>query len=111
MIYYLLVLIGVFSCSASQLLLKKSALKKQTNVLYMLLDWRVIVSYSIMFVTLLANIFAMKNGVELKDMSILEASGYIFVPLLSWLVLSERISKYTIIAILFILLGIIVFYA
>lgn len=52
----------------------------------------------------------MSRGVQLKEMAILESLGYIFVPLLSWLVLKETISKRTILAIAIIILGIIVFY-
>ena len=110
MIYYLLVLIGVFACSASQLLLKKSASEKHHSAISMMLNWKVMLSYAIMFITLVTNIFAMKNGVQLKDMPILEATGYVFVPILSMLFLSEKIKKNNIMSIVLILVGIIVFY-
>ena len=77
----------------------------------MMLNWRVILSYTIMFITLVANIYALKNGVQLKDMPILEATGYIFVPLLSMLFLSEKLKKNNIVAIGLIVIGIITFYA
>ncbi len=111
MIYYLLVLIGVFACSASQLLLKKSASEEHHTAISVMLNWKVMLSYAIMFITLVTNIFAMKNGVQLKDMPILEASGYIFVPILSMLFLSEKIKRNNIVAIGLIIIGIIVFYA
>ena len=111
MIYYLIVLIGVFACSASQVLLKKSASEDHHNVICMMLNWKVMLSYAIMFITLVTNIFAMKNGVQLKDMPILEATGYIFVPILSMLFLSEKITKKNIVAIGLIVIGIITFYA
>lgn len=110
MIYYLIVLVGVFACSASQLLLKKSASIKHEKRLVEIFNWRVIVSYGIMFLTLVSNIYAMNHGVLLKDMPILEASGYIFVPVLSLLVLGEKINKHNIIAIVMIVIGVIVFY-
>ena len=110
MIYYLIVLIGVFACSASQLLLKKSASVEHKTAVYEILNWRVIVAYTIMFITLVSNIYAMGHGVMLKDMPILEATGYIFVPLLSALFLSEKVKKNNVIAIFLILFGIIVFY-
>lgn len=110
MIYYLFVLLGVFACSASQLLLKKSASEEHHSAISVMLNWKVMLSYAIMFVTLVINIFAMKNGVQLKDMPILEASGYIFVPILSMLFLSEKIKKNNIVAIGLILIGIVVFY-
>ena len=48
--------------------------------------------------------------VQLKELAVLESTGYIFVPLLSWLVLKEEITKRTVLAILLIISGIIVFY-
>lgn len=111
MMYYLLVAFGVFACSASQLLLKKSANMEHRSPIYELLNWRVIVSYGIMFLTLVANIYAMSHGVLLKDMPILESLGYIFVPVLSALFFHEQINKKTLIVICLILLGIIVNYA
>lgn len=52
----------------------------------------------------------MSNGVNLKDMPILESLGYIYVPLLSLLVLKEKISKRTVASVLLIAMGIIIFY-
>lgn len=110
MIYYVIVIIGVFLCSAAQLMLKSSASRKHRFFAGVILNWRVMVSYGIIFSALFTNIYAMKHGVMLKDMPILEATGYIFVPLLSHLFLSERISKYNISSIVLIILGIIIFY-
>ena len=110
MMYYLIVAFGVLACSASQLLLKKSASIEYSSPIYTLLNWRVIVAYTIMFSTLVTNIYAMSHGVLLKDMPILESLGYVFVPLLSMLFLSEKIRKNNIVAIVLILIGIIVFY-
>ena len=108
--YYLIVIAGVLACSASQLLLKKSASHKHKNPIREILNWRVFVAYGIMFVTLVTNIFAMNNGVLLKDMPILEATGYVFVPILSLLVFGEKLNKITVLAISLIIVGIIVFY-
>lgn len=52
----------------------------------------------------------MSKGVNLKDMPILESLGYIFVPMLSFFVLKEKITKRTIVSVSLILLGVIVFY-
>lgn len=52
----------------------------------------------------------MSNGVNLKDMPILESLGYIFVPLLSLLVLHEKITARTGLAIVLIFIGVIFFY-
>lgn len=108
--YHLLVAFGVFACSASQLLLKKSASIEHKSAIFELLNWRVIVAYGIMFATLSANIYAMSHGVQLKDMPIMEAMGYVFVPVLSWIAFSEKISTKSCAAIMSIIIGIIIFY-
>lgn len=110
MIYYLIVVIGVFACSASQLLLKKSATIEHKSAIFELLNWRVLIAYGIMFATLVANIYAMSKGVQLKDMPVLEAMGYVFVPVLSFFCLQEQIDRKTFLSILLIIIGIVVFY-
>ena len=107
---YLLVIFGIFSCSLSQLFLKKSANREHKSKLYEIVNPLVISSYVIFFCSLLINIWAMSCGVELKEMAMLESFGYVFVPLLSYFVLKETISLRTISAIAVILFGIFVFY-
>ena len=109
-IYYSIVIAGIFLCACSQILLKKSADRKHKNFFASMLNWRVIVAYGIFFCSLIINITAMSKGVHLKDMPILESLGYVFVPLLSFLILKEKVSKRTILSIGLILVGIYVFY-
>lgn len=75
-----------------------------------MLNWRVITAYAIFFVSLFINITAMSQGVNLKDLPILESLGYVFVPLLSYLVLKEKFTKRMLTSIAFILIGIYIFY-
>ena len=110
MLFYMLVVAGVFACSAAQLLLKTSAAEKHSSRMMVFLNWRVLVAYSVMVISLLVNIYAMHCGVQLKDMPILEATGYLFVPCLSAICLKEHISHRTVLSIVFIVMGIIVFY-
>ena len=110
MIYYISVVLGILACSVSQLLLKHSANSSHRSQILEIINPWVASAYAIFFVSLLVNIWAMAHGVQLKEMAMLESLGYIFVPLLSWLVLKEQITKRTILAILMILAGIIVFY-
>ena len=107
---YLLVILGIFSCSLSQLFLKKSANREHKSKLFEVVNPLVIFSYGIFFCSLLINIWAMSKGVQLKEMAMLESLGYVFVPIMSFLVLKEHISRRTIIATLVVLLGIFVFY-
>lgn len=108
-LFYILVSIGVFLCACSQLLLKKSAERVHSCWIASILNWRVILAYGIFFGSLFVNITAMQHGVELKSIPIIESLGYIFVPLLSFLVLKEKLSKRTIASMLFILIGVIIF--
>ena len=108
--YYLFVILGIFACSLSQLLLKRSANKEHTSRIYEMLNPLVIVAYGIFFCSLIINIWAMSHGVQLKEMAMLESLGYVFVPLLSVVLLKEQVSKRMACGILLIILGIVVFY-
>lgn len=109
-LYYVIVVAGVFACACSQILLKNSANEKHKNFIYSVLNWKVIAAYGISFGVLAFNIMAMSKGVNLKDMPILESSGYIFVPLLSFLVLKEKVTKQLILSMFLIIIGIVIFY-
>lgn len=109
--FYYLVVFGIFACACSQLLLKTSADKERgRGIVAAILNWRVILAYTIFFGSLFINITAMSKGVNLKDLPILESLGYIFVPLLSFAVLKEHISLRTLVSMLFIISGVCVFY-
>lgn len=108
--YYLFVILGIFACSLSQLLLKRSANKKHTSRIYEMLNPLVIMAYGIFFCSLIINIWAMRHGVQLKEMALLESLGYIFVPLLSAVLLKEHVSRRMGWGILCIIVGIIIFY-
>lgn len=110
MIYYICVILGIFACSLSQLMLKISANQKHNSKITEFVNPWVMLSYAIFFCSLLINIWAMNKGLQLKEMAILEALGYVFVPTLSYLFLKEQISWRTTGGIGMILLGIIVFY-
>jgi len=108
--FYLLVVTGIFASECCQILLKKSANREHKNFIRSMLNWRVLTAYAIFFGSLFINITAMSKGVNLKDLPILESLGYVFVPLLSFLILKETISKRTIASICLILIGIFIFY-
>lgn len=108
--WYILVVVGIFLSACSQLLLKKSAQKEHKSFIQTVLNRRVITAYIIFFGSLFINITAMSRGVNLKDMPILESLGYVFVPLLSFFALKEKIEKKTVFSILLILTGVFIFY-
>ena len=109
-LWYFLIILGIFASACSQVLLKRSANRSHKSFVHSILNWRVIIAYAIFFCSLFINITAMSRGVNLKDMPILESLGYIFVPLLSFIILKEHIAKKTIYSLILIMVGIIFFY-
>lgn len=107
---YIFVIIGIFSCSLSQLFLKISTRQEHRSKVAEFLNPIVFFSYCVFFVSLLINIWAMSKGVQLKEIAILESLSFIFVPLFSGLVLKEKITAKMAFAIVVIITGIIVFY-
>ncbi len=108
--FYALLILGIFASSCSQILLKKSADMKHRSWIGSMLNWRVITAYLIFFSSLFINITAMGNGVEMKELPIMESLGYVFVPILSYFFIGEKITKRVCLSIALILLGIYVFY-
>lgn len=108
MIYVMIFVGSVFISSVSQVLLKSSSGRKYDNILQEYLNVKVIGAYGMFFLSSLITIMAYK-GVPLSMGPILEASGYIFVTVLSYLFLHEKVSKRKIIGLATILIGIVVF--
>ena len=102
-------LFSVFISSISQILLKKGALKKYTHFLGDYLNPYVIGGYGLLFVSMFLTMLAFK-GVDLKMGPIIEATSYIYVAIMSYIFLKERISKRKKIGLLVILIGIVVAY-
>ena len=109
-IFILVVVFGVFISSVSQLLLKKSAVKEQKTLISEYLNAKVIIAYMLFALSVVLNILAMKCGVQLKEIPILESLGYLFVFALSYIYLHERLNRIEIIAFSFITIGIVIFY-
>jgi len=109
-VFTFLVIVGVFIASVSQLLLKQSAIIKRESYIREYLNSNVIIAYFLFALSVGLNIIAMKQGVQLKEIPVLETLGYIFVFSLSYFFLKERLNLREIIAASFIIVGIIVFY-
>jgi small multidrug resistance pump len=106
--YVFLLLFSVFIASCSQILLKISANKKQKNKLYEYLNFYVITAYFIFFSSTILTVLAYK-GVELKYGAIIESAGYVFILILSKLILKEKITRNQLFGITLIIVGIVVF--
>lgn len=106
--YYIMTLITAFFTSVSQIMLNISADKKYKNKIFEYLNPWVIASYTILMLVLVANSYIMKF-IDLKNGHALAASTYIFVLILSRIMLKEKITWKKIVGNLLILIGIIVF--
>lgn len=105
--YIVLFLFSVFISSVSQILLKISAIEEHKNVIKEYLNAKVICAYGIFFAASLLTVLAYRY-VPLSMGPILEASGYIFVSVLGYIFLKERISRRKLIGLMFIILGIVI---
>ena len=106
--YLLLMFLGTFFSAISQVLLKQSAGKTYKSVIYEYLNWRVIVAYGISFSTLLLNTYAF-TVVDMKYGAVIDTFSYVFVMVLSWLILKEHLTKGQLIGNLIIITGIFVY--
>ena len=109
MIKYIVVfLFSVLISSISQIILKKSASSDHKSLLKEYLNPRVIIAYFFFFFSTLLTMFAYK-GVPLSLGSLIEAVGYIYIPVLSYFFLNEKITKKAVLGSIFIICGIIVY--
>lgn len=106
--YIAIFVLSVFLSSVSQILLKISAGKSYDNAIREYLNPRVILAYGLFFASTLVTVVAYKY-VPLSMGPILEATGYIFVTILGYLILKESVSRKKILGIVLILLGIAVY--
>lgn len=99
-------LITPFLSALSQLILKKAADNPKLTGIRAYLNLPVIAAYGLFFGCMLLNVVALRT-LDLTIASVLEASSYIYVMVLSWLFLKERISKRRLIGNLIIIVGIV----
>lgn len=107
--YIILLVLAVLVSSVSQIILKKSASKTYNSIFREYFNLYLITGYGLMVVSTVLVILGLK-GVPYKNEPIIESLGYIFVMILSNLILGERITKKKIIGNLLILSGIIIYY-
>lgn len=110
MIYRITVIVAVFSAACAQMLLKKASTIHYPSFWRQYVNPWVIGGYSIMGLAMLANIYAMSRGVQLKEVGTFEALSYLFVPCLSRIFFKERLSAMKIAAIMVIMIGVAVFF-
>ncbi|MBP3507360.1 MAG: EamA family transporter [Lachnospiraceae bacterium] len=105
--YVLLFLFSVFISSVSQIILKSSANDLHKSTLQDYLNGKVILAYGVFFLSSLLTVFAYRY-VPLSMGPILESSGYIFVAVLGYVFLKEKIEKRKLLGLGIILIGIVI---
>lgn len=108
--YKLLVIVSVLAAAGAQMLLKRGAQEQYPSFIRQYLNLWVIGGYGIMGCSLLLNIFCMRHGVQVKEVSIIESLSYLFVPCLSWLFFKEKITWRKAGGIVVIMMGMVVFF-
>lgn len=108
LLFSMILLTGTFVSAIAQIILKKSAGKQYENKIREYLNFPVITAYAIFFGATLCTIIAYKE-IPLSLGPILGASEYVFVAVLSKLILKEEISKKKVLGLAIIIIGIIVY--
>lgn len=106
--YYCLFLFSVLLSSLSQVVLKKSANKKYKSTVAEYLNPYVIGAYSVFVAATVLTALAYR-GVPLSMGPVLEATGYIYIAILSVLVLKEKLSPRKILGNVFIIVGVLIY--
>lgn len=101
-------ILGVLISAVAQTLLKKSADIKRESKLKEYLNFKTIFAYSIFFGATLCSVFAYKY-IPLSMGPILGTTEYIFVAVLSYFLLKEKIRKKKLIGLITIILGVLIF--
>ena len=103
--YALILVAGTFISSISQVMLKKSANKKENTGLKEYLNPLVIIAYGLFFISTVLTMYAFK-GVPMNQGPVIESLGYVIVMILGRIFLSEKITRNKLIGICLILAGV-----
>ncbi len=106
--YVIIFLISVFISSVSQVVLKKSAKQQHESRVKEYLNSRVIGAYGMFFLATLLTTLAYR-GVPLSMGVILESTGYVYVAILGWVILKEKMNRYKVVGNVLIIVGILLF--
>jgi len=107
--FLLLALLSVVIASFSQVMLKLGAGKTYNSKIREYLNIYVITGYGMLFVSMVITIVAYSH-LSYLSVPVVEAVGYVLVPVLSYFIFREKLTKRKILGILFILAGIVIYY-
>lgn len=105
--YFAAILSGILS-SIQQILLKKSSMSEHKDLVTEYINFRVVLGYMINVICVLLMVYAYK-GIPFRYGPIFEAFAYIYVMILSRLILGEPFTKKRFLGNLLILIGAFVF--
>lgn len=108
-LYFLMAVGSVCIASFSQILLKKGAGKQYSHKLREYLNGYVLGGYGMLFVSMVLTILAYQH-LSYLTVPVVEALGYVLVPLLSYFFFREKLTARKVGGIVFILAGIMVYY-
>ena len=108
MLYYGILLCGVFIGAVSQALLKKAAMRSYTAGYQEYLNPLVILAYTLFIGTTLLSVLAYRV-VPLSMGPVLEATSYLYVTFFGVVIFHEKVSFKKILALAFILAGILIY--
>ena len=100
-----LYLLGVLMATASQLLLKRSAMIKHESRLREYLNAPVIIAYALLLASTVLTVLALKT-LPVSLAAVLGAMEYVFVTAASWALFHERLSRRMLAGVALILLGV-----
>ena len=107
--FLLLALCSVVIASFSQVMLKLGASKTYNSKIREYLNIYVITGYGMLFVSMVITVVAYSR-LSYLSVPVVEAVGYVLVPVLSYFIFKEKLSKRKMLGILFILAGIVIYY-
>lgn len=108
-VYYMLGILSVTIASFSQVLLKKGAMNTYDSFIREYLNIWVIAGYVMMFASVFLTMIVYR-GVDFMNVPVLEAFGYVLVPVLSYIFFKESLTRRKMLGIACILMGIIIYY-
>ena len=108
-VFLLLALFSVVIASFSQVMLKLGAGKTYGSKIREYLNIYVISGYGMLFVSMIITIVAYSH-LSYLSVPVVEAVGYVLVPVLSFFIFKEKLTRRRILGILFILAGIVIYY-
>ena len=104
-----LILLATFITAVSQIMLKKSAQKTYKEQIAEYVNPLVIGGYILLLGTTLISVLALRF-IPMTLAAALDSTGQIFVPMLSFLILKERINRQKLIGMAVIIIGLVIYF-